>query len=318
MSHKNQKIPVQASEIEVGKPLPWAIYDVDGVLLLNAGVVPATQNQVASLVARGPYRNSEGSSPIQKRQQAHPSEHPSEHPVRTGQELPEGERQVKSSPEGDPIPFDDLALQPGELLQMHYALQVVGDFMPVVLLGYLKNQTIITTNPVVDGKILPIKEGTPFNIKSFSGTSLFTFRTKVLTAYAQPLAHLHLEYPKLVFATKIRKALRAVVDLPAELHDPATQSVTPVILKDLSVGGAGLVLPKPMGEMGAGFVLSFKVKIADDLEEAVQTSVIVRALDTKDSKGSTVHTMGVQFQDLPKEARLLVMTLVYRKQTRKG
>lgn len=232
--------------------------------------------------------------------------------------MPEGERHVKSSPEGDPIPFDDLALQPGELLQIHSALEVAGDFMPVVLLGYLKNQTIITTNPLVAGKVLSIKDGTPCNVKAFSGTNLFTFRTKVLNSHAQPLAHLHLEYPKLVYATKIRNALRAVVDLPAELHDPATQSVAQVILKDLSVGGARLVLPEPMGKKEASYVLRFKIKIADDLEEAVRTSVIVRALETQANKGTTVHNMGVQFQDLPKEARLLVMTLVYRKQTRKA
>jgi c-di-GMP-binding flagellar brake protein YcgR len=308
MSH-NPKIPVGASEIEVGKPLPWPIYDEHGVLLLNAGVAPVSQNQVAALVARGPYR---GSGHGQRQTSASGRTTPL-----VGIGVPVGAHR-KSGPEGDPIPFDDLALQPSEVLQIHPALEVVGDFLPVVLLGYLKNQTIITTNPVVAGKVLPVKEGSPYNIKAFSGTNLFTFRTKVLKTHTHPLSHLHFEYPRLVYSTKIRKALRAIVELPAMLYDPSTNSATSVVLKDLSVGGARLILPQPTAEKEDRFALSFKIKIADDLEEEVRTDVIVRSLDTQENKGLTVHTMGVQFQDLPKEAKLLVMTLVYRQQSRKG
>jgi len=36
--------------------------------------------------------------------------------------------------------------KPGEMLQVHSALEVTGDFLPVGLLGYLKNQTLIVTN----------------------------------------------------------------------------------------------------------------------------------------------------------------------------
>jgi hypothetical protein len=35
-------------------------------------------------------------------------------------------------------------------------------------------------------------------------------------------------------------------------------------------------------------------------------------------KEKTVHTMGVQFKELPKSASLAIMALVYRQQLRKG
>ena len=38
-------------------------------------------------------------------------------------------------PDDAPIPFEGLALQPGEMLQVHSALEVTGDFLPVGLLG---------------------------------------------------------------------------------------------------------------------------------------------------------------------------------------
>ena len=220
-------------------------------------------------------------------------------------------------PEDTPIPFDDLALQPGEMLQVHSALEVTGDFLPVGLLGYLKNQTLIVTNPIAAGKVVPVKEGTPYNVKGFSGTLHFTFKAKVLKVHAQPYPHMHIEYPKLVYATKIRKALRALVNLPATLYSPLTKKLTPVVLKDLSVGGGQLILQSPIGRKDGKYTLSFMIKLADDLEEEVRTEVIVRTLDTQDARGTEVHTMGVQFLDLDKEARLLVMTFVYRQQLRK-
>lgn len=220
-------------------------------------------------------------------------------------------------PEDAPIPFDDLALQPGEMLQVHSALEVTGDFLPVGLLGYLKNQTLIVTNPIAAGKVVAVKEGTPYNVKGFSGTLHFTFKAKVLKVHAQPYPHMHIEYPKLVYATKIRKALRALVNLPATLYSPLTKKLTPVILKDISVGGGQLVLPSPIGRKDGKYTLSFMIKLAEDLEEEVRTEVIVRTLDTQDARGTEVHTMGVQFLDLDKDARLLVMTFVYRQQLRK-
>jgi c-di-GMP-binding flagellar brake protein YcgR len=215
------------------------------------------------------------------------------------------------------IPFDDLALQPGEMLQVHSALEVTGDFLPVGLLGYLKNQTLIVTNPIVAGRVVPIKEGTPYNVKGFSGTLHFTFKSKVLKVHTQPYPYMHLEYPKLIYAIKIRNALRAVVNLPATLFSPLTKKHTPVILKDLSVGGGQLILSEPMGRKDSKYTLSFMVKLDEDLEEEVRTEIIVRTLDTQDPKGATPCTMGVQFLDLDKGARLLVMTFVYRQQLRK-
>ena len=215
------------------------------------------------------------------------------------------------------VPFDSLALQPGVMLQIHSALEVTGDFLPVGLLGYLRNFSIIVTSPIDAGKVVSVKEGTHYNVKGFSGTAHFAFKAKVVKVHAQPFPHLHLEYPKLVHTTKIRKGLRAAANLPATLFNPFTKKLTPVMLRDLSVGGGQLVLPGPIVRKDDTYTLNFKIKVADDLEEEVSTEVIVRALDTQNDKGTTIYTMGVQFLELGKLARLLVMTFVYRQQLRK-
>lgn len=216
-----------------------------------------------------------------------------------------------------PLAFEDIALQPGEMLQVHSALEVVGEYLPVGFLGYLKNQTLIVTNPIAAGKVVAVREGTPYNVKGFSGTQHFTFKSKAVKVHAQPYPHMHIEYPRQVFATRIRKDLRTVVNLPATLFNPVSRKDTPVTLRDLSVGGGLLVLPGAMGRKDAKYTLSFRVRVAEDIEEEVRTEIVVRALDTQMNRDVPVHTMGVQFLDLDKDARLLVMTLVYRQRLRK-
>jgi hypothetical protein len=49
-------VPVKKQEIEIGKPMPWAVYDADHNLLLNYGVVITTEHQVEVLVEKGLFR----------------------------------------------------------------------------------------------------------------------------------------------------------------------------------------------------------------------------------------------------------------------
>lgn len=234
----SKRIPVCPTEIKAGIPFPWAVYDVGGMLLLNAGMAPSTPAQAQALIARGLYRERTGAL------DAVP-EKPS-----TAPPAPELARGAPAPVKGDPLPFDTLALRPGELLQVHSALEVASDFLPVALIGYLKDQTLITTHPRVGGRPMHLAEGALLNIKAFSGTNLFNFKTKVLRAYPEPTPHLHLAYPKCVYVTRVRTALRAVVDLPADLRDRVTGATTPVVLKDLSVGGGATFAAVPNGNPG--------------------------------------------------------------------
>ena len=303
-----RSIRVHASEIEVGKPLPWAVYDESGVLLLNKGVAPANAAQIIAMLQRGLFRHpGSGVGPAGSK--------PAIPPMGLGP----SEDDSKTKLTGDPIPFDDLAMQPGEVLQLHPALEVVAADVPAVLIGYLKERAIVVATPIVSGKPLLVKDGTLFNIKTFSGTSLYNFRTRVLAAHTQPMPHLHLEYPKLVYQTRIRKALRALTDLPATLLALESGEIRDVVLKDLSVGGAKIVLPEPVAcSKGDQFVLGFKVKIGDDLEEEIRADAVVCGAESRTGKEKTVHTMSVQFKELSKSTSLAIMALVYRLQLRKG
>ncbi|MBV1775619.1 HD domain-containing protein [Burkholderiaceae bacterium DAT-1] len=48
-------IRVRHSDIDIGKPLPWDVYDEKGTLLLSKGYVVATENQVDRLISVGVF-----------------------------------------------------------------------------------------------------------------------------------------------------------------------------------------------------------------------------------------------------------------------
>lgn len=210
------------------------------------------------------------------------------------------------------IPFDDLALQPGVVLNIQSVLEVTDAPLHVGLLGYLRNQTLIVTNPVAAGRVVPVREGTFYKVKGFSGTAHFAFKARVVKVHMQPFPHLHLEYPRMVDSTQIRQGRRVAANLPATLFNPFTRKLTEVTLQDLSTGGGLLRLPEPMLRRDDAYTLSFRISLADDLEEDVKTDIIVRTLDSHDDRGTPVHTMGVQFTGLDKLTRLAIMAFVYR------
>lgn len=51
---------IKASEVMIGQPLAWDIYDANGILLLHKGYVIHSERQLEQLVSRGVYHNDEG------------------------------------------------------------------------------------------------------------------------------------------------------------------------------------------------------------------------------------------------------------------
>jgi HD-GYP domain-containing protein (c-di-GMP phosphodiesterase class II) len=58
-------IRVSQDEVGVGKALPWAVYDAEGILLLRQGYVISSDHQLRLLMERGLYRNSSGDGPAE-------------------------------------------------------------------------------------------------------------------------------------------------------------------------------------------------------------------------------------------------------------
>lgn len=290
-------VPVLKSEIVVGQPLRWAVYDGNGVLLLNRGVMVANEHQLERLLQSGlSFRERERAS---------------------GERTDTLEQKDEAGGGGRPgeviLPFDQVKLMPGDVLQMQPLLEGQTERFTVRIIGIMKGKSVLVTAPMVEGKLVFLRDGQTFLIRVFSGLNVCAFKAKVLKSQLVPFPYLHLSYPDEVQAMLIRKAMRAPADTIVAVHEEEGGRQTGAgRMVDLSVGGARILSKQSLGEKGAQIYLSFKVRL-DDMEEYVKTPAFIRSLGQEDDEqGRPQVATGVQFGELNQSQRLIIMNLVYQ------
>jgi c-di-GMP-binding flagellar brake protein YcgR len=298
---ENSLMPVRAADIEIGKPLPFAVYDGDRNLLLNRGVVVATAHQLEVLLEKGLFRERVRPGPGTVR-----ADLLIEEPAGTA-------GGGGGKPMEEILDFDALKLMPGDILQLQPLLEGQTERWTVRVIGQVRPKSLLVTAPMVDGKLIFIRDGQTYLIRAFSGLNVCAFKSKVLKSQLQPFPYLHLAWPDSVQAMRIRKAMRAPAGIIAAVHasEEGRQTGAGKIV-DISVGGAKLLSPSRLGEKDEVLWLSFKVLLGD-MEEYVKTSVILRTVgEEEDEQGKTMQAYGVQFGELNQSQRLIIMNLVYQ------
>lgn len=288
-------IPVRRADIAIGKPLPWAVYDANHVLLLNKGVVVGSEFQLETLMDKGMYRQGRSGRPV----------HPRGEHAESGKDEAQG---VENE-----LPFEKVHLLPGDMMQIQPLLEGQTERYTVRVIGVMKPKSILVTTPVVDDKVIPIRDGQTFLVRAFSGVNVCGFKARVLKSNLTPFPYLHLSYPSTVQAMRIRKAMRAPVDIIIAIYErEGSQLMASGRIVDLSVGGAKVYSPTKIGRKGERVFITFKVRL-DDIEEIVTTPATIRSLgEEDDDKGRRMHAVGLQFGDLPQSQRLMIMNLVYQ------
>ncbi len=306
MADEEFLMPVRKAEIEVGKPLPFAVYDADRNLLLNRGVTVTSEHQLQVLLEKGLFRENK---PIR--------------PAYSHSALPEGNAATEpgggpAKPQEETLSFDAIKLMPDDTLQLQPLLEGQTERYTVRVIGILKPKSVLVTAPMVDGKLIFIRDGQTFLIRAFSGLNVCAFKAKVLKAQLQPFPYLHLSYPDNVQAMRIRKAMRAPANIIVAVHESEEGRQTGAAkMVDISVGGAKLFSPVMLGNKDQTLWLSFKVKLGD-MEEYVKTPAIIRSLGQEDDQGKPMKTFGLQFGELSQSQRLIIMNLVYQHLLKEG
>lgn len=302
MDNEDFLLPVRKADIEVGKPLPFAIYDGDRNLLLNRGVVVASEHQLEVLLDKGLFRERVRPKTTAPRMDSLATE-------------PAGDAAGGGTarPMEETLDFEALKLMPGDALQLQPLLEGQVERWTVRVIGHIKPKSLLVSAPMVDGKLLFIKDGQTYLVRAFSGLNVCAFKAKVLKSQLQPYPYLHLSWPDSVQAMRIRKAMRAPVSLIVAVHDSEEGRQTGAgKFVDISVGGARLLSTAQLGHREDTLWLSFKVKLGD-MEEYVKTSALIRTVgDETDEQGKTMKAYGVQFGELSQPQRLIIMNLVYQ------
>lgn len=289
-------IPVRKTDVMLGKPLPYSLYDQNNKLLLKAGVIVQTQNQLDVLSERGLYRDTVAANMPQVT-------------ARAGQE---GEAKAPSEKEGILLDLEEIRMQVGDVLQMQGAGED-GQRHTVKLLGYARGRSVMVTPPMIDGAYAIVKQDAAFVVRFFSGKSVYAFPAHVLKMSNTPFPYLHLSYPKKVRGMRVRRAQRASVKLITAVTD-AYGALYAGTLLDLSKGGALLAAKAPVGGQGDELQLKFRLQF-DDIDQFVHVKAVIRMAQRNQEADSEslAFNHGLEFLEVQESDRLALSAFTYKK-----
>lgn len=284
---------IRPTDISVGKPLPWPVYDINGNLLFESGMMIETQHQLERLVINAYCMDSLWNSV----------------PTR---EIPEAAPLVAEQKEEDArdqmIDLDSVRWAVGEKLFLQIQDNAVTRFT-VKMIGFLKNKSIIVSAPMIDGGAPRIRDGQVFIVRAFTGKTAYAFTASAMKSVFFPYPYLHLSYPTQVRSTVIRQGSRATVKIIASVTIGNPEQTAAAVLNDLSTGGASGVIKKNIGEKGDAGFIKFKVKAAGN-DEILNLNVILRSVESIENEDG--YRYGFQFVDLDTQSKLILSAFVHQ------
>ena len=290
MINAASRVSVRPTEIAVGKPLLWSVYDASGTLLLKSGFVVENQQQIEVLAKNGFFRDTRLDNLGSLRDEA----------AGAAGDGPEAVKEAMVSMEEARWRIgESLSLQPFDNPSLRYTVR---------LIGFVKNKTVLVTAPSLDGKFGFIRDGQTFVVRSFSGKRAYAFTAAAVKSVHAPHPDLHLSYPQEVRATTIRKGSRAAVRIIASvsLGEPARTFAAK--LADLSAGGTSFVARLALGVKGEQGQVKFKLNVAGHTA-FLSLRAVLRSVT---SDGGEFHNHGFEFLAIPVDERMILSAFVHQ------
>jgi len=294
-------IPVEKSEIALGQPLPWALYDQNHKLLKAQGESIDTAAQLQTLLDAVPLRE------LIWQSASEPSEAVDETP----------EIDLSDTPDGR-FTFHDMNLKTGDRIQLQPPAQLGHERHVVKLVGYLEPVSVLVTAPMVHGVRLPLLEDEIVVVRVFSGQNAFGFTCTIRRVCKVPFDYIHLSFPNEIQGAVIRKSPRIRIKIIAAITDPDKEGGEPLsgVIANISSTGARVDAPNPLGETGQRMRLSFRVNL-HGMDVYLTTTAIIRSVLRDDAmhdrtQQALVHH-GVEFQDLQPNDTMILQSLIYQK-----
>lgn len=282
-------IPVTAREVQLGKPLPWSLHDQRGMLLLKAGHIVQTENQLSVLLRDGLYREKSRVPPARSARVSAASQEPDASP---------------------PVAhhFDETGLSVGDVIQVQ---TLDGAIFRLHYIGFSRHHGILLDYPKLNGGLNPIPEGQGVQLRFFSGRYAYAFKSSVFKCCLSPFPFLMLTYPVAGQGQEIRKKERADVQVIASVQCDGGNYAGQI--EDVSVLGARLALKDPLGSVGTEVILTCKVEIAGE-RTLLQLPATIRSEKRRDDAVAGLSWVyGVEFKELPSDMAVAVCAFVYER-----
>lgn len=306
--------PLRKDDLQLGQPAPYSIYDQDRVLLLGKGCLIASEWVLEALREQGMFSSDEKPAGAAMGKLFRPS---------TGQVLDgEGAPRRGAATDALPVaqaaatdalqsvmPFAETTLRIGDTLQMRFE-DGTPERYPVRLIGAVDRRSVLVTHPQNEGRMMFLKEGQTLGFTGMRGKHAYAFEAPVLRCQLSPFPYVHLAYPQQVRVTTIRKAHRVVLNGVASIGRRDAKGRVACNLRDLSVGGALLTVPRQLATFGAEVSVAFRLNI-DGETVTLEVPGVVRSVRPGEEPGSTFRPCGIEFVDVAPDLRRMLQLFVY-------
>lgn len=285
-----QLTPIKFEELHVGKPIPWTLYDSSGEMMLELGYTPKSEQQIHSFIRNGVGRDlDETIADVDK--SAAPNTPPRDENVLT---------------------LEQIKLSIGDSIQLQFQSETDTPRTVVHLIGYVVDQGIIVTTPVLNGSIMLVREGQIFVVRLFSGKSAYAFSAVTKRVTNNPFPHMFLSYPKEVRGLVVRGSSRSRANIICHAT-PENGSGIACIARDISIGGALIAAKIKIGEIGSKLSLKMRVKV-NDAEHMLTLSCTVRSVNNSrpGEDGVTNILHGLSFENVTAQDTLVISALLYQ------
>jgi len=218
--------------------------------------------------------------------------------------------------------LNNLRLKFGDALQLQFG----GDpeRFRVRLIGYLEGRSIITTVPVKNNRLIPVRPGQVLNIRMMVNDRACAFVTEVLHVQRLPYPHIHVRYPDELITNNVRKAARVETRVDGTLINNSIGDrgkEIPCHLLDISETGAHLVAPMRIGKSGDEIGLTLQLNISGIARSLKVPSILRTRLKIKTKADEMVEESiadrevhyGVEFLPLKDNERIELIAFVYFK-----
>ncbi|WP_157718187.1 flagellar brake protein [Halopseudomonas xinjiangensis] len=275
-------IMLKDDEVAVDVPLPWNLLDAEGTVLFQRSTIIDNPALLAQLLKLGLYRCV---------------------PAIVEEEKPE-----PAAPEIQTCSMAQIQLAPGDHVQLQCLHGSSAERYQVRMIGCHAPVSLMVTAPLVNGRLVFIKEGQQFLVRGFVGKDAVAYRTRVIKSQLAPFPYLHLAYPETVQSMRIRSTARVAVNLAASVTSPTGTASGKIA--DLSVGGARMLSSRVLAKKDDEIKMAFRINPAG-LDVHLTLRGRVRTVQRDESRPDVVAT-GVEFYSLSEQERLYLTNMVYQ------
>lgn len=292
------------NDIAVGKPSPWRLYDREHKVLVEQGGTVRDDEHLDRLLADGVYRELSWESSGDKNGSLPPAK------TKTGELKPD-----KSSSQ---FTFDDMKLKAESRLQLEPPAQLGRERVPVKVIGYLRDVSLLVTAPVAaNGVRLQLMEGEKVIMRSFSGQNAFAFPCTVERACKLPYEYLHLSFPDVIEGIVIRKAARVKTRIIAAIQNNSSRNSgeqVSALISNISAHGAALDAKHPLGKKNDTLNLAFRVNL-HKIDAFLSIKGVIRAIhrgEAADISDPEITRYGIEFQNLQPNDTIILQSSIYQ------